>query len=97
MLQYVTDFLKSDDGSPLACITSGGTKIPLERNMVRFIDNFSRGERGASSAEVFLMKGYRVIYLYRAGSIFPFTRNFRKAISQNIDENLLSSLKTIGN
>ncbi len=38
-------------------ITSGGTKVPLEKNMVRCIDNFSTGSRGASSAERFLAQG----------------------------------------
>lgn len=30
---------------------SGGTIVPLERNTVRFVDNFSGGNRGAASAE----------------------------------------------
>ena len=33
----------------IACVTSGGTTVPLERNTVRFIDNFSTGNRGAAS------------------------------------------------
>lgn len=32
-------------------ITSGGTTVPLERQMVRFLDNFSAGTRGSASAE----------------------------------------------
>ena len=32
-------------------VTSGGTTVPLEKNTVRFIDNFSTGARGAVSAE----------------------------------------------
>lgn len=43
-----------DAGRRVACVTSGGTTVPLERNCVRFIDNFSRGARGALSAEQFL-------------------------------------------
>lgn len=39
---------------PVACVTSGGTTVPLERNCVRFIDNFSAGTRGAMSTEQFL-------------------------------------------
>lgn len=39
---------------PLVVVTSGGTTVPLERNCVRFIDNFSKGTRGALSAEQFL-------------------------------------------
>ena len=34
-------------------MTSGGTTVPLENNTVRFIDNFSAGTRGATSAEIF--------------------------------------------
>ena len=37
--------------APVAVVTSGGTAVPLERNTVRFIDNFSTGSRGAASAE----------------------------------------------
>lgn len=32
-------------------VTSGGTSIPLEKNVVRSIENFSTGGRGARSAE----------------------------------------------
>ena len=32
-------------------VQSGGTAVPLETNTVRFVDNFSSGMRGASSAE----------------------------------------------
>ena len=39
---------------PIAVVTSGGTPVPLERNCVRFIDNFSAGTRGAMSTEEFL-------------------------------------------
>ncbi|MCO5590939.1 hypothetical protein L7F22_044915 [Adiantum nelumboides] len=35
----------------LVCVTSGGTTVPLERRCVRFIDNFSSGNRGAASTE----------------------------------------------
>lgn len=35
----------------VAIVTSGGTTVPLEKNTVRFIDNFSTGARGATSAE----------------------------------------------
>ncbi len=33
------------------CLQSGGTTVPVERNTVRFLDNFSSGQRGAASAE----------------------------------------------
>lgn len=68
-------------------ITSGGTTAPLERTGVRFIDNFSTGTRGATSAEKFLQyggrssqqtgvkrKGYAVIFIAREGSKTPFLR-----------------------
>lgn len=60
--------------SPLVAITSGGTTVPLERRTVRFIDNFSTGNRGAASAEAFLAAGYAVVFVHRASSAFPFAR-----------------------
>lgn len=56
----------------IVAVTSGGTSIPLEKNTVRMIENFSTGQRGALSAEFFLKNGFYVIYLYRTGSKFPF-------------------------
>lgn len=32
-------------------MTSGGTTVPLEQRCVRYIDNFSSGNRGAASTE----------------------------------------------
>ncbi|SCW01935.1 LAFE_0E10506g1_1 [Lachancea fermentati] len=60
----------------IVLVTSGGTTVPLENNTVRFIDNFSAGTRGASSAEQFLFQGYSVIFLHREFSLTPFNRNF---------------------
>eukprot|EP00795_Rhopilema_esculentum_P014267 gene14266-5294_t len=40
-------------GRNIVLVTSGGTTVPLESNTVRFVDNFSQGTRGASSAEHF--------------------------------------------
>ena len=78
----VQDFCEYFDGKyaqrssvPVALVTSGGTTIPFEQNMVRFIDNFSAGTRGSSSAEYFLKKGYAVIFLHRASSLKPFARH----------------------
>uniref|UniRef100_A0A914SBU9 Uncharacterized protein n=1 Tax=Parascaris equorum TaxID=6256 RepID=A0A914SBU9_PAREQ len=53
---------------------SGGTRVPLEKNTVRFIDNFSMGTRGSASAECFLAKGYAVIFFYREQSLMPFIK-----------------------
>lgn len=86
----INTFLESKN-CPVAVVTSGGTLVPLEKNMVRFIDNFSSGERGAISAESFLRRGYNVIFLHRTGSVSPFTSSFRKQISARIDTNLLDN------
>ena len=59
-------------GRSIACVASGGTTVPLERNCVRFIDNFSKGTRGALSAENFIELGYAVIFLSREGSAQPY-------------------------
>lgn len=64
------------EGRRVVVITSGGTKVPLESRTVRFLDNFSSGRRGASSAEYFLDAGYAVIFLHRHRSLYPYTRMF---------------------
>ncbi|AAS54881.2 AGR391Wp [Eremothecium gossypii ATCC 10895] len=71
--------------SRIVLVTSGGTTVPLENNTVRFIDNFSAGTRGASSAEQFLARGYAVIFLHREFSLTPFNRVF----THNPDVNFL--------
>ena len=40
-----------EKGVPVAFVTSGGTTVPLEKNTVRFIDNFSTGTRGTKCTE----------------------------------------------
>lgn len=77
---------------PIVVVTSGGTRVPLERNMVRFIDNFSGGDRGATSTEYFLAAGYSVIFMHRVGSKSPFTRVFSQACSDRVDTKLISSI-----
>ncbi|XP_043271767.1 phosphopantothenate--cysteine ligase [Venturia canescens] len=83
-----TDFEKSETlmkeftlhhakkNTKVVLITSGGTTIPLERNTVRYVDNFSAGTRGSISAEQFLEFGYAVIFIYRIKSLEPFSRHF---------------------
>ncbi|ROT37569.1 DFP-domain-containing protein [Sodiomyces alkalinus F11] len=66
-------------------ITSGGTTVPLERNTVRFIDNFSAGTRGATSAEYFLESGYAVIFLHRQFSLQPYSRHYSHATGCFLD------------
>ncbi|OAQ96558.1 hypothetical protein LLEC1_06350, partial [Akanthomyces lecanii] len=66
-------------GHRVVLITSGGTTVPLERQTVRFIDNFSAGTRGATSAEYFLAAGYAVIFLHREFSLQPYSRHYTHA------------------
>jgi phosphopantothenate-cysteine ligase len=63
-------------------ITSGGTTVPLEKNCVRCIDNFSSGTRGAWSCEEFLTRHdrYDVVFLTRTGSAQPFVHDFPEAL-----------------
>jgi len=56
----------------LIFVTSGGTSVPLEKNTVRSIENFSSGTRGARSAEYFLDHGHPVVFVYRKGTFCPF-------------------------
>jgi phosphopantothenate-cysteine ligase len=53
----------------VAFVTSGGTSVPLEKNTVRSVENFSTGKRGALSAEYFLKNGFCVIFLKRDKSL----------------------------
>ena len=81
----------------LDSITSGGTLVPLEKNMVRFIDNFSKGERGSTSAESFLAQGYIVVFLYRSGSTFPFSSAIKKVVqTRSFDDKFLSKITVNG-
>lgn len=66
-------------------ITSGGTTVPLEKQTVRFIDNFSAGTRGATSAEYFLENGYAVIFLHRQFSLLPYSRHYSHATACFLD------------
>ena len=66
----------SDTSHKIALVTSGGTTIPLEKNTVRFLDNFSTGSRGAASTEYFLNDDYLVVFLHRRSSLKPFSRRF---------------------
>ena len=36
------------DNAKVALVTSGGTTAPLEKRTVRYVDNFSTGNRGAA-------------------------------------------------
>lgn len=51
VLVTVSSFFKQLKRYLISLIQSGGTTVPLEHNTVRFVDNFSAGNRGAASAE----------------------------------------------
>ncbi|BFZ56334.1 Phosphopantothenate--cysteine ligase cab2 [Savitreella phatthalungensis] len=72
-------------GRRIVVITSGGTTVPLERSNVRFIDNFSAGTRGATSAEYFLAHGYAVIFVHRQFSLQPFSRAYTHGRTSLLD------------
>ncbi|KAK3690992.1 Phosphopantothenate--cysteine ligase cab2 [Vermiconidia calcicola] len=69
----------------VALVTSGGTTVPLENQTVRFIDNFSAGTRGATSAEYFLESGYAVIFLHRQYSLLPYSRHYSHSTNCFLD------------
>eukprot|EP00520_Triparma_pacifica_P015747 CAMPEP_0118637472 /NCGR_PEP_ID=MMETSP0785-20121206/3168_1 /TAXON_ID=91992 /ORGANISM="Bolidomonas pacifica, Strain CCMP 1866" /LENGTH=345 /DNA_ID=CAMNT_0006528655 /DNA_START=113 /DNA_END=1146 /DNA_ORIENTATION=- len=75
-LNSLSSFIELHNGEarPVVLVTSGGTSVPLEKNMVRSLENFSTGSRGSCSAEHFLAKGYAVVFLHRPGSLLPFLR-----------------------
>ncbi|KAF2757540.1 phosphopantothenate-cysteine ligase-like protein [Pseudovirgaria hyperparasitica] len=66
----------ADSDRRVVLVTSGGTTVPLEEQTVRYIDNFSAGTRGATSAEYFLENGYAVIFLHRQFSLLPYSRHY---------------------
>lgn len=66
-------------------VTSGGTTVPLENQTVRFVDNFSAGTRGATSAEYFLEAGYAVIFLHRQFSLLPYSRHYSHSTNCFLD------------
>lgn len=74
-----------DAKRPVVLLTSGGTTVPLENQTVRFIDNFSAGTRGATSAEYFLSHGYAVIFLHRQFSLLPFSRHYSHSTNCFLD------------
>ncbi|ONH70126.1 Phosphopantothenate--cysteine ligase CAB2 [Cyberlindnera fabianii] len=78
LIQEARTFIEyhKEEDQRVVLVTSGGTTVPLENNTVRFIDNFSAGTRGATSAEYFLEQGYAVVFLHREFSLLPYSRHF---------------------
>ncbi|EIN08327.1 phosphopantothenate-cysteine ligase [Punctularia strigosozonata HHB-11173 SS5] len=83
----VRDFVRRQlqEGRKVVLVTSGGTTVPLEMNVVRFLDNFSAGTRGATSAEYFLKAGYAVIFMHRQFSLQPFSRHYSHSTNPFLD------------
>ncbi|KAH9922882.1 phosphopantothenate-cysteine ligase [Amylocystis lapponica] len=83
----VREFIQghSHSGRKVVLVTSGGTTVPLELNVVRFLDNFSAGTRGATSAEYFLNAGYAVIFMHRQFSLQPFSRHYSHSTHPFLD------------
>ncbi|KAF1344660.1 phosphopantothenate-cysteine ligase-like protein [Delphinella strobiligena] len=75
----------ADHKQRVVVVTSGGTTVPLENQMVRFVDNFSAGTRGATSAEYFLDAGYAVIFLHRQHSLLPYSRHYSHSTNCFLD------------
>jgi len=81
-IQYHTE---TSPDRRIVLVTSGGTTVPLENQTVRFIDNFSAGTRGATSAEYFLKQGYAVIFLHRQFSLLPYSRHYSHSTNCFLD------------
>src|ERR1700755_2521884 len=75
----------AEEGRRVVLVTSGGTTVPLENQTVRYIDNFSAGTRGATSAEYFLQSGYAVIFLHRQFSLLPYSRHYSHSVNCFLD------------
>lgn len=51
VMERIASFINEKRGQDIVLVTSGGTAVPLEKQTVRFLDNFSTGNRGALSTE----------------------------------------------
>ena len=83
--EFIQFHLETSPDRRIALVTSGGTTVPLENQTVRFIDNFSAGTRGATSAEYFLQAGYAVIFLHRQFSLLPYSRHYSHSTNCFLD------------
>ena len=83
--EFIQYHLENDPDRRIVLVTSGGTTVPLENQTVRFIDNFSAGTRGATSAEYFLQEGYAVIFLHRQFSLLPYSRHYSHSTNCFLD------------
>ena len=83
--EFVDYHVSTNPDTRIVLVTSGGTTVPLENQTVRFIDNFSAGTRGATSAEYFLREGYAVIFLHRQYSLLPYSRHYSHSTNCFLD------------
>lgn len=83
--EFIDFHLQKSPTRRIVLVTSGGTTVPLENQTVRFIDNFSAGTRGATSAEYFLKEGYAVIFLHRQFSLLPYSRHYSHSTNCFLD------------
>ncbi|RMZ80960.1 hypothetical protein DV738_g2364, partial [Chaetothyriales sp. CBS 135597] len=83
--EFIQYHVESSASRRIVLVTSGGTTVPLENQTVRFIDNFSAGTRGATSAEYFLKAGYAVIFLHRQFSLLPYSRHYSHSTNCFLD------------
>ena len=90
MLKLFSCLIQTD--RPIVLVTSGGTTVPLEKNTVRFIDNFSTGQRGAASVEYFLERDYLVIFFHRSASTLPFQRHLKTIFDQSSSKDTSAAL-----
>jgi len=74
MKNQIEEAVKNYTSHTIVIVTSGGTSVPLEKNTVRSVENFSTGTRGALSVEYFLKASpdIRVIYFHRKDCKRPF-------------------------
>jgi phosphopantothenate---cysteine ligase (ATP) len=83
--EFINHHIQASPARRLVLVTSGGTTVPLENQTVRFIDNFSAGTRGATSAEYFLQEGYAVIFFHRQFSLLPYSRHYSHSTNCFLD------------
>ena len=83
--EFIQYHVETNPDRRIAIVTSGGTTVPLEKQTVRFIDNFSAGTRGATSAEYFLQADYAVISLHRQFSLLPYSRHYSHSTNCFLD------------
>ena len=83
--EFIDYHVRTAPNRRVALVTSGGTTVPLETQTVRFVDNFSAGTRGATSAEYFLQQGYAVIFLHRQYSLLPYSRHYSHSVNCFLD------------